>query len=333
MKPTQQTLAESTRIEVPLTGDQPDWVTLVPGIGLAYESGHAGGQKHIYLYNTTTKKQSVIADLPLGGLTWLSASSRYLAWGQQAEVQQNPTAKVAWKMYFYDLQTSKASLLGEGVSTLPPLPRLFNNTVYWAQFLGFRVKAADLWKQNLKTGRRSRVLTQVRTGQTAANADVLVYNLTEQFHPGRHTYRADLYALFKGDPDPVRLTHLGNTDQPTIDHNTLAFRDGLSGRIAALELPDGDPVVLAGGDQGFLTAGDGFVADLAHGPLGQTVRIIQVSDPMHTPDYLTLPPQTHVCVPCGISVTGNQVAWGVQKVDPNGVYGQSIAIISTFSQP
>ncbi len=329
----QRTLVESSRVEVPLTGEQPDWVTLVPGIGFAYESGPLYGRKKLYLYDTTTRQQTVVAHLPAGGLTWLSASAEYLVWGQQARLQQTPTAPVTWKTFSYALGTGQRSLLGRGVSTAPPLPRVFGSTAYWAEFLGFDLKRFDIWKENLATGKRHRVLTHVRSAQMATNGRVLVYNLTWEFHPNRRTYSTDLFALFKDRQDPVRLTHLGKVDMPTIDHNTVAFYVGFSGHVAALQFPDRKVIDLADGDQGFLTAGDGFVADLADGPEGQTVRVISVLDPTHTPTFLTLLPQSHVSVRCGISVVGDQVAWGVQEVDSNGVYGRGTAIISTISSP
>ena len=261
-----QPLRETQRRTVPLTGAHPGWVTLVPDHGLAYESGPLRGEQRLYLYDVATHRQHVVAHIPPGGLTWVSASARYLVWGQQAKVQEDPAAPVAWRLFAYDLASGDRRSFDSGFTAAPPLPKVSGSTVLWARFLGVRLKRFDVWEQNLTTGHRHSVLTRVRSGQVTFNGHLLVYNVTEQFHPRQHTYRTDLFGLRNGTGRPIRLTHTGNVDMPTLDHDTLTWRAGLSGRIAARQLPHGAPVVLADGDQGFLSAGDGFVADLADGP-------------------------------------------------------------------
>ncbi len=324
-------LRETRRSTVPLTGAHPGWVTLVPGHGIAYESGPLRGKQTLYLSDVTTHRQRVVARIPPGGLTWVSASSRYLVWGQQATAREDPAAPVAWRLFAYDLASGDHRRFDSGFTAAPPLPKVSGTTVIWARFLGVRLKRCDVWAENLTTGHRHRVLTRVRSAQVTSNGHLLVYNLTEQFHPRQHTYRTDLFGLRNGTDRPARLTHTGNVDMPTLDHNTLTWRAGLSGRIAARQLPHGATVVLADGDQGFLSAGDGYVADLADGPHGQTVRLISVRDPTHTPAYLTRPPGTGICVSCGISVAGRQVAWGVQQRLPTGLARHGTAIISTIA--
>lgn len=325
-------LREVQRSTFALTGVHPGWVTLVPGYGFGYESGPLRGRQRLYLYDATSRRQRVVAHFAAGGLTWVSASGRYLVWGE-AQPSEDPAQPVAWRLFSYDLRTRDRSLLCRGVSASPPLPKVFGSTVLWAQFLGSRLKRFDVWTASLATGHRRRVLARVRAAQLTSNGRLLVYNLTEQFHPRKHTYRTDLFGLRRGSRHPLRLTSSGNVDMPTLDHRTLAWRDGLGGRIAARELPHGRPVVLGGGDQGFLSAGDGFVADLATGPHGEAVRVISVRDQQERPVFLSRPPHTVPCVPCGISVVSHQIAWGVQRSSPNGLTGAGTAIISTIAPP
>ena len=64
---------------------------------------------------------------------------------------------------------------------------------------------------------------------------------------------------------------------------------------------------------------------------GEGIRVISVLEPTHTPAFLSRPPQTDICVSCGISVAGHQLAWGYQRRLVNGLQGKGTAVISTIT--
>jgi hypothetical protein len=298
---------------------------------IAYASGQFGEVGALWVYNETTRSTKRVADLPRGGITWLSSSGDYLVWGQLSSEQNDPSSPVSWQIVAYNLKTGTTAGVAQGRDPDPPTPKVFGDTVIWPQFLGFRAKANQVWAENLTTGHRVLLFPRIRGGQIAGNGNDYVINVTEHLNESAHTYRSDLFRFSLANPRLERMTSSGNSDDPTLAGNTLAWRSGLHGVIVASSLDNPSDVVTIGrGSQGFPTAGPGYVADLVSRPHGgSAIRIAPFVAP-EVPTYLTGPHDSDICISCGISTSGRQVAWGYTGVSSTGRYQASTGVISNL---
>lgn len=329
-EPTTVGHAETSRVRFKLKGDRPSWLTLVPGRReTAYASGQPGEVGAVWIYNERERSTQQVASLPRGGITWLSSSGRYLVWGQLGSEQNDPSEPVGWQILSYNLITKTTETIAQGKDADPPVPKVFGATVIWPQFLGFTVKANDVWAENLRTGRRELVFHKIRAGQIAGNGRDYVINVTERLNAATHTYRTDLFRFTLAKPRLVRVTSAGNSDNPTLAGNTLVWRAGLHGAIVASRLNGpSDVVTIGSGSQGFQTAGPGYAADLVSQPHGgSAIRVTPISAP-DVPTYLTGPPNSDICIGCGVSARGHRLAWGYTGVSATGRYEASTAVIS-----
>jgi hypothetical protein len=293
---------------------------------VAYASGNLGHSGRLWLFDAATRTTRDIAPLPAGGLTWLSASRHFLVYGTQGSEQAQPGQRIGWTISCVALPNGHPTVIASGRSADPPTPKVFGRTAVWPIFLGFSKRANDLWAMRLPNGRPRLLAHDIRAGQISSNGHEYVLNVTERLDLARHTYRTDLYTLRPDGTGLRRLTSLGNTDDPTLAGETLAWRAGPDGDLAVEQLPSGHANVVARHSQGFPTAGSRFVADLTTAPHGGTVlRITSLSG-----DHLLLrgPENSSGCIPCGISTSGHTVAWGYTKLSATGRYEASHGVIS-----
>jgi hypothetical protein len=314
---------------VPVVGSNPSEVALSRH-DVAYVIASVDGVESVRLFDAKTRRTKTIFSSGAGGqIQGLTAGPPAVAWTYIPKPSEDPTASVSWQLDVFRIGDTAPTkfFVPKRATPLPPVPEMSGHWLAWVVYQSLTTKKSNIYRATVASPATSHIVVRnVATDQLALGAHRLVYNLATRV-PSALRYANNLIEVSLPSGVSKKLTTSGTASLPVMNGRWVLWEDSKTHAVVGNRSPSMSQQMIANGVQGFLRAGRGFAAFVT---TWAGATSIAVAPTKLGSKALTIPAEHSqmVCVPCGIAVSGREVAWGVSsksgttikvaRLSPNG---------------